>query len=210
MSQFVCNIPVNLPLPTSRLALAVSICCITEQHFCFNQHVGKELRPSQQSWSHAWQKKTLIPWNRKGMEMTASLHHLRLVTSHLGLRGVQVPWSPASLFFRGAGSMSQTPSLLQSCLLQVYTQSYFNKSKRSTQATHLLSAPRSASPLKTQVFRGLLSPFSCDQADNWFSPNHCADQTNMLYVFAAATEEYSTREGVLTAQRQEGIPKVSH
>lgn len=57
------------------------------------------------------------------MEMTASLHHLWLVTSHLGLRDVQVTWSPASLFFRGAGSMSQTPSLLQSCLLQVYTQS---------------------------------------------------------------------------------------
>lgn len=209
MSQFVCNIPVNLPLPTSRLAVAVRICCITE-HFCFNQHVGKELRPSQQSWSHAWQKKTLIPWNRKGMEMTASLHHLWLVTSHLGLRDVQVTWSPASLFFRGAGSMSQTPSLLQSSLLQVYTQSYFNESKRSTQAAHLLTAPRSASPFKTQMLRGLLSPFSCDQADNWFSPNHCVDQTNMLYVFAAATEEYSMQKGVLTAQRQEGIPKVSH
>lgn len=209
MSQFVCNVPVNLPLPTSRLAVAVRICCITE-HFCFNQNVGKELRLSQQSWSHAWQKKTLIPWNRKGMEMTASLHHLWLVTSHLGLRDVQVTWSPASLFFREAGSMSQTPSLLQSCLLQVYTQSYFNESKRSTQAAHLLTAPRSASPLKTQMLRGLLSPFSCDQADNCFSPNHCVDQTNMLYVFAAATEKYTTQEGVLTAQRQEGIPKVSH
>lgn len=209
MSQFVCNVPVNLPLPTSRLAVAVRICCITE-HFCFNQNVGKELRPSQQSWSHAWQKKTLIPWNRKGMEMTVSLHHLWLVTSHLGLRDVQVTWIPASLFFRGAGSMSQTPSLLQSCLLQVYTQSYFNKSKRSTQAAHLLTVPRSASPFKTQMLRGLLSPFSCDQADNCFSPNHCVDQTSMLYVFAAATEEYTTQEGVLTAQRQEGIPKVSH
>lgn len=209
MNQFVCNVPVNLPLPTSRLAVAVRICCITE-HFCFNQHVGKELRPSQQSWSHAWQKKTLIPWNRKGMEMTASLHHLWLVTSHLGLRDVQVTWSPASLFFRGAGSISQTPSLLQSCLLQVYTQSYFNESKRSTQAAHLLPAPRSASPFKTQMLRGLLSPFSCDQADNCFSPNHCIDQTNMLYVFAAATEKYTTQEGVLTAQRQEGTPKVSH
>lgn len=111
------------------------------------------------------------------MEMTASLHHLWLVTSHLGLSDLQVPWSPASLFFRGAGSMSQTPSLLQSCLLQVYTQSYFNESKRSTQAVHLLTAPRSASPLKTQVLRGLLSPFSCDQADNCFSPTHCVDQT---------------------------------